>query len=146
MPAAADVSDLVRLLAHFGDHRIAGDGGEEAVDVDRRKALGKGDMLLRRQLLVVEKDHAILAEGAADLGECAVRQRRCEVEAANLSADIARNRIDPDVAVFHVILPAAGPFGLTSCGRGAPSRCFISVPPEVSETLQPRKRSLPESV
>ena len=44
-------------------------GGEEAVDVDRPKPLGKGDVLLWGEILVSEKHDAVLPEGAADLGE-----------------------------------------------------------------------------
>jgi hypothetical protein len=37
MPTIADIALLLRLLAHLGDHRVAGHSGKEAVDVDRAK-------------------------------------------------------------------------------------------------------------
>jgi hypothetical protein len=74
VPAAADVARLLGLLSHFGDHRIAGDSGEKAVDIDRRKTLGKGDVLLRGEILVPEEDNAVLTEGAADLGDRVVQR------------------------------------------------------------------------
>jgi len=88
VPAAADVARLLRLLPDLGDHWIAGDGGEKAVDVNRRKPLGKRDMLLRRELLVAEKDDAVLPEGAADLGENSVVDRPGEIDATYLGADM----------------------------------------------------------
>ena len=68
VPAIADVAALLGFLAHLGDHRIAGHGGKETVDVDAAEAPGKGEMLLRRQLLVPEEDNAVLAERLTNLG------------------------------------------------------------------------------
>jgi len=68
LPAIADVAALLRLLAHLGDLRIAGHGGEEAVDIDAANAASEGEVLLRRQPLVAEEDHAALTKDTADLG------------------------------------------------------------------------------
>jgi len=46
-------------------------------------------MLLRRELLVAEKDDAVLPEGAADLGENSVVDRPGEIDATYLGADNA---------------------------------------------------------
>jgi len=97
---------LLRFLAHLGDHRIAGHRGEEAVDVNRRKALGKSDVLFRREVLVAEKDDAVFAERAADLGEGFSGDRPVQIDPVDLCADICRHRLDPDLLVCHVILPA----------------------------------------
>ena len=67
MPAIADIALLLRLLAHLGDHRVAGYSGKEAVDVDRAKTARKGDMLLRRQMLVVKEDDLMVEQCLADL-------------------------------------------------------------------------------
>ena len=60
VPAAADVGLLLRLLAHLGDFRIAVNGGEEPIDVDRRPAARELDMLLGRERLVAEEDDAMV--------------------------------------------------------------------------------------
>jgi hypothetical protein len=69
VPVAADVSFLVRVFAHLRDHRIAIDRREEAVDVDFAPAPRKGDVLLRRKLLVAERDEAEAVVGLLDLGK-----------------------------------------------------------------------------
>src|SRR5580692_5832985 len=63
MPAIADIALLLRLLAHLGDHRMTGHCYEEAIYVDRAKALGEPDMLLGRQSLITEEDDAVFAKG-----------------------------------------------------------------------------------
>jgi hypothetical protein len=68
MPAIADIALLLRLLAHLSDHRVAGHSGKEAVDVDRTKRAGEGDMLLRGQLLVAKEHDAVFAQCPPDLG------------------------------------------------------------------------------
>jgi len=68
MPPIADILALLRFLAHLGDRRIAGDGGEEPVDVDAAEAPGKAEVLLRRQLLVAEENDAVLAKRLPNLG------------------------------------------------------------------------------
>ena len=84
----AGVARLLGFLSHFGDHRIAGDGGEEAVDVDRRKTLGKGDVLLWGEILVSKEDDTVLPEGAADLGERVGGNGSHEIDAAYFGADM----------------------------------------------------------
>ena len=86
MPVAADVVLLLGLLAHLGDHRIALDRREEAVDVDGAPALGEGDVLLGRKLLVAEEDDAVRVIGAANLGELLVVRPRRQVGASDLGA------------------------------------------------------------
>jgi len=85
VPAAADVARLPGFLSHFGNHRIAGDGGEKAVDVDRRKTLGKGDVLLRGETLISEEDDAIFAERAEDLGKGVVGEGLREIDTGDLA-------------------------------------------------------------
>ena len=80
---------------------------KEAVDVDRPKALGHRNVLLRREVLVAEEHDAIFAERAADLAEGLVLQRLREIDAADFRADIRRRRHDPDVLIIHALLPAA---------------------------------------
>ena len=107
VPAAADIALLLRLFAHLGDYRIAGHMRKEAVDVDRPKALGNRDVLLRREALVAEEHDAVFAERATDLAERLVAHGPRQIDAADLRTDIGRRRHDPDVLIVHAILPAA---------------------------------------
>ena len=109
MPAAADIARLLRLLAHLGDHRMAGHGREEPVDVDRAEALGDGDVLLRRQLLVAEEDDAVCSEGVPDFGEGLVDDRRRQIDPADFGPDMPRHRFDPDVVIAHNDTSARSP-------------------------------------
>jgi hypothetical protein len=107
VPAAADIASLLRLLADLGDRRMIGDMREEAVDVDRAKALGNRDVLLRRELLIAKEHDAVFAERAADLAERLVAHGPRQIDTADLRAHISRRRHDPDVLIVHAILPAA---------------------------------------
>src|SRR5208283_3427516 len=100
-PAIADVLALLRLLAHLGDHRVTGHRREKAVDVDAAKALREPQMLLRRQLLIAEKDNAVLAKGAADLGKYRLGQRRRQIDPADLGAERAGEGPHLDMVVIH---------------------------------------------
>ncbi len=69
------------------------------------KRSAKAEVLLRREMLVAEEHDAVFAKGAADLGKNLVRQRRSQIDPGNLGPDLARNRLDPDMLVAHLILP-----------------------------------------
>ena len=84
MPFATDVLLVAGFLAHLGDHRMAVDRAEEAVDVDLAELLGEGHVLLGRQLLVAEEDHPVVDERLADLGDDAAAHRAAEIHAGNL--------------------------------------------------------------
>ena len=101
VPAAADIGFLLRLLAHLGDLRPAVDGAEEAVDVDGGKAFGEGDVLGFAQPLVAEEDHAVLAEGGADLADRVIGQVMGEIDAVQLRADMAGGGADIDGIAGH---------------------------------------------
>ncbi len=90
MPVAADVGDLVRLLQHLGDHRIAGDRAEETVHVDRRPALGEGDVLFGSEALAAEEDDAEVCERLLDLGELRIARWLGQVDAMDLGAEVGR--------------------------------------------------------
>lgn len=94
-PKSPDViAGSLRLLAHLGDHWIARDRREEAVDVDRPEAFGEGDVLLRRQLLIAEEHDSVLPQDATGLGDGRARDRARQIDAGDLAADIPRNRRD----------------------------------------------------
>src|SRR5258708_6598502 len=97
MPAIADIALLLRFLAHLGDHRVAGCRGKEPIDVDVAKATGEGDMLLRGQMLIAEKDDTVFAKYTADLGQFEIARRRCQIHSRYLSADIGSERRNLDM-------------------------------------------------
>ena len=92
MPAIADIALLLRLLAHFRDHRKARHGSEEAIDVDVAEAAGESDVLLRRQLLVAEEHNPILAQSSPDHGQLGLVGGCREIDPGDLGADRARER------------------------------------------------------
>src|SRR5208283_4287244 len=106
VPAITDILPLFRLLAHLGDHRMAGHGGEEAVDVDAAEVPGKGKMLVRRQALVAEENDAVFAEGMADLGQRRFCQWCRQIDTADLGAECRRKWRHPNVVVRHGSLPS----------------------------------------
>ena len=95
MPATTDVIFLLRLLAHFGDHRIAIDCFEEPVDVDGSPALGKGDVLLRRQVLITEENHTVVVKGALDLGKLRMAEVLRQIDPENVGAK--REEKEPNI-------------------------------------------------
>lgn len=60
MPAATDVLPLLRLLQRMGNLRIALHQLEESVYIDGSETLRKGDVIVRRELLIAQHDHAVL--------------------------------------------------------------------------------------
>src|SRR5882672_4256355 len=114
MPATANIAALFGLLTHLGNNRIAGHGGEETIDIDRAKPLGEADVLVGREALIAKKDHPVFTEGAPDLGECPVMDRRRQINSADLGADCPRERFYPYVVVGHSgVLPRGGQSQLT---------------------------------
>ena len=53
--AVADIGFLLGLLSHFRNLRIAVHSREEAIGIYLAKRLGKGDVLVRCEVLVMEK-------------------------------------------------------------------------------------------
>src|SRR5215468_468789 len=81
VPAAADVSGLRWLLPHLCNLWIARHGLEKPIDVDPPHPFCKGDMLLRRQALVAEKNYAISVEGLTDVGDHSIVEFICQINA-----------------------------------------------------------------
>ena len=106
MPAIADIALLLRLLAHLGDHRVAGHGCKEAVDVDLAKRARERDVLLRRQLLVAKEHDPVFAQRPPDLGHSRLAERRRQIDSRNLRADMGRERRHLDMIVSHAHLPS----------------------------------------
>ena len=69
VPAAADIGLLRGLLSDLGDLRIVRRRLEKPIDVNFPHSLREGDMLLWRESLVTEKNHAVLVEGLSDVGD-----------------------------------------------------------------------------
>ena len=87
MPGRTDIAFLVGLLAHFGNHRIIIGRLEEAIDVDIAPAFGKGDVLLRSELLVAQKNHAIVDEGLAQFRELLIADASSNIDTGDFGPD-----------------------------------------------------------
>src|SRR4029077_8082378 len=101
MVGSVGVAAALRPFPDLGNHWITGHGREEAVEVDTAKTLGKGEMLLGRQLLVAEEDDAMLAESTADFGQHPLWRRLRQVDARYLGAECRRKRLHPDIVIRH---------------------------------------------
>jgi hypothetical protein len=66
------------------------------MDMQLTEQPAKGQMLLRRDVLIAEEDHDVFRERSMDLVHCAVGQRFCKVDAADLGADDRRELVDAD--------------------------------------------------
>ena len=117
VPAAADIDHLFLLLPHLGNLRVPAVGREELVDVDIAPAPREGDVLFRRQFLVAEEDHAIVAIGGADRLHVAVRGAG-DVDTQHLGAAAARHlpNFDRTHDFLHAICRLSG-HGLRLGGR-----------------------------
>ena len=100
VPAAAYIGLLLGLLAHLGDLRIALHRLEEAVHVDGRPAPREFEMLLGRELLIAEEDHAVFGEGVLDLVPLPVAQR-LQIDAEDLGATAAGHLLHLNRLVCH---------------------------------------------
>ena len=80
VPAAADIGFLFGFLADLGDLRVAFDGAEEAIDVDRAEFTGEIDVLLRGQRLIPEEHHTMFGQRRADIGNRVLAQRLDEID------------------------------------------------------------------
>src|SRR5438552_216331 len=102
MPAAAEIAFLLRLLADLNDLRMLRHARDEIVDLELAELMPEGEMLLRRQMLVMKEDDEVLEQRRADLGEGRVWQGSRQVDARNLSAERAGDPVDFDAAVGHL--------------------------------------------
>src|SRR6476619_3520108 len=94
------------------------------MDVQLTEQPAKGQMLLRRDVLIAEEDHDVFRQRSMDLIYCAVGQRFCEVDAADLGADDRRELVDADRLVGHRVaghVPIARTVLAAERTHGAPS-------------------------
>jgi hypothetical protein len=60
------------------------------MDVEVAKAAAKVEMLLRRQMLVMEKDHLMIEQGSSYVGDHFVVDRLRQIDPDDLSAERPR--------------------------------------------------------
>ncbi|KAG1647377.1 hypothetical protein GQR58_030650 [Nymphon striatum] len=72
VPRPTDVALLVGFLKHRRDLRVSLDGLEELVHIDGCEPLGKGDVIVGRQVLIAEEEHAVLCPRVGQHGGCIV--------------------------------------------------------------------------
>ena len=101
VPLVADVLLLVGFLADLGDLRVTVDGREEPVDVDVAEAARGGHVLLGREVLIADHDHAALVESRPDAVECLVVDTGREVDAEYLGSQRSRDRPNIHLHVSH---------------------------------------------
>ena len=63
VPAAADVLELLALLANHGNFRVRGMALEEAIDIDATEALSECNVILLGELLLMKDQQAVGGEG-----------------------------------------------------------------------------------
>src|SRR5690348_10862292 len=91
MPAAPEILRLVRLFPDFDDLRKIGHAADEFMNVEVAKAAAKGEMLLRRQMLVMEKDNLMIEQGLAYVGDYfVVVDRLRQIDPDDVSAERPR--------------------------------------------------------
>jgi len=61
MPRAADVAFLIGFLQHRRDLGVGIDGLEELVDIDLRKPFRERDVVIWREILIAEEQHAMFS-------------------------------------------------------------------------------------
>lgn len=96
MPAAADVVLVLRFLQHHRHLRLLRQRREEPVDVDRPEAPGRGQLAVRRQLLIAKEHHAMLGLRVGHALDFGVRQL-VQVHAAHFGTAAPVHRLDVHV-------------------------------------------------
>src|SRR5580704_15994771 len=103
MPVLASAPDTNRptLLRHIRDHHDLwairhAPAFAEDVELNLAEAAGEGDLLLRRDSLLAEEDHAVFIVGPLDRGECLIIKRSRQVDTADLCAERCAGRDNLD--------------------------------------------------
>src|SRR4030095_8488960 len=99
MPDSAEVDALVLELHHGRDHGRLGQPLELGGFHGLAEALGEGQLLLRRELLISKEDHEMMQESPANLGDHLIAERLRETHAADLGAEGSGHRLGFDVAI-----------------------------------------------
>ena len=101
MPGIAEGADvaLVRLLQHCDDIRVIRQVLNIGRAADGAKPARECNVLLRRQVLVMEEQHEPIMEGPFDFGERRIVERLRKVHAMDIGAKRASHRPDLDTGV-----------------------------------------------
>ena len=93
VPAAADIGGLRLRLAHLGDLGMAAVRREIIVDVDRAPAPREGDVILGRQLLIANEQHAAIEYRRLERIDPGIVER-LEIDARCFGAAMIGDRLD----------------------------------------------------
>ena len=102
---AAPVGLLVALLDDLDDPGKSVDALHEGVRDELGEMRGKVGMLLRAEILVPEEHDEVLVKGFVDFGQGVVGDWPAQVDAVDLGAERAGNRLHIDASVVHAIAP-----------------------------------------
>jgi hypothetical protein len=81
MPRAPEIAaSIVGLFSNLDDLRVVSHTGDKVVDIQRAKAAAESQMLLRRQMLVGEKDHLMVEQGTANLSNHGIVERLAQID------------------------------------------------------------------
>jgi hypothetical protein len=61
------------------------------MDIQAAKAAAEGQMLLRRQVLIAEKDHLMVEQCPPDFGNHSIVERFAKIDSRNLGAESPRD-------------------------------------------------------
>jgi hypothetical protein len=72
---------IIGLFSDLDYFRVVGHSADKLVDVQAAKAAAESQVLLRRQMLIVEKDRLMVEQRPADVGNHGVVERFAEIDA-----------------------------------------------------------------
>jgi hypothetical protein len=98
---------ILGLFSHLDDLRVLSHAADKVMDIQAAKAAAKSQMLLRRQMLVAEKDRLMVEQRLADLGNHGIVERFAQIDTGELGAEGSG-----DAAHFKCPIPhPASPIG-----------------------------------
>ncbi len=92
MPGAAEIALVRRLLPDLDDLGVGVHSFDLVMQAERAEPPGKGEMLLRRNVLAMEEDHEMIEQRLTDIRDYFVVEILREVDTLDLRAERRRDR------------------------------------------------------
>jgi hypothetical protein len=81
MPRAPEIAaSIIGLFSDLDDLRVVGHAPDKVMDIQAAKVTAESQMLLRRQMLVAEKDHLMVEQGLANLSNHRIVERLAQID------------------------------------------------------------------